>query len=241
MIWTTWRRHRFGILALMLIWLALVTVMVVTERQYHSAAIACAHVANQLAKQSACRSAQSRWQTRDQTFVLGLMMWPILIGLIVGAPLVASEIERRTNRLAWSQGVTRSRWLLVSWSTLAVPAAVATALLQLVVQWWATHVYLVPMAGVTTTIPTDLTGVSPVAIALFALSFGTWIGALLRNVSIAAGGALLLPLFAFGVISTNTNTNGRYPLSQWGVAGIYLSLAATFLALSLLTVRRWRA
>jgi hypothetical protein len=241
MIWATWRRHRIGILALLLIWLALVSVMVIIERQYHSEAINCAHVANQLAKQSACRSAQGRWQTRDQTFVLGLMMWPILIGLIVGAPLVASEIEGQTNRLAWSQGVTRSRWLLVSWSTLAVPAVVATALLQLVVQWWATHVYLVPLAGAYSTIPTDLTGVSPVAISLFALSFGTWIGARLRIVSIAAGGALLLPLFAFGVISINTNAGARYPLSQWGVASIYLSLAATFLALSWLTVRRWRA
>jgi hypothetical protein len=241
MIWTTWRRHRIGILALLLIWLALVTVMVVTERQYHSAAIACAHVTNQLDKPSACWSAQTRWWDLDQTFVLGLMLWPILIGLIIGAPLVSSEIEKRTNRLAWSQGVTRSRWLLVSWSTLAVPAAVATALLQLVVQWWATHVFLVPMTGGYSGIPTDLTGVAPVAIALFALNFGTWIGARLRNVSIAAGGAFLLPLIAFGVISTNTNTNGRYPLSQWGVAGIYLCLAAMFLALSLLTVRRWRA
>ena len=241
MMWITWRRHRIGILTLTLIWLALVTVMVVTERQYDSAAIACAHVAHQLAKQGACRTAQGRWQTRDQTFVLGLMLWPILIGLIIGAPLVASEIETRTNRLAWSQGVTRSKWLLVSWTTLAVPAAAATALLQLVVQWWATHVYLVPIAGVTTTIPTDLTGVSPVAIALFALSFGTWIGGRVRVVSIAAAAALLLSLIAFAMISINTNINGRYPLSQWGVTGIYLALAATFLALSLLTARRWRA
>ena len=241
MIWATWRRHRIGILALLLIWLALVTVMVVTELQYHNAAVTCAHVANQLAKRSACWSAQARWQSRDSANVLALMLWPILIGLIVGAPLVASEIEKKTNRLAWSQGVTRSRWLLVSWSTLAVPAVVATALLQLVVQWWATHVYLVPLAGAYSSIPTDLTGVSPIAIALFTLSFGTWIGGLLRNVSIAAGAALLLPLFAFGAISTNTNVTGHYPLSQWGVAAIYLSLAATFLALSLLMVRRWRA
>ena len=97
------------------------------------------------------------------------------------------------------------------------------------------------MAGVTTTIPTDLTGVSPVAIALFALSFGTWIGGRLRVVSIAAAAALLLSLIAFAMISINTNINGRYPFSQWGVAGIYLALAATFLALSFLTVRKWRA
>ncbi len=241
MIWATWRRHRIGILALLLILLALVIVMVVTERQYHNEAVACAHVANQLVKRSACWSAQTQWQSRDQTFALGLMLWPILIGLIAGAPLVASEIEKRTNLLVWSQGVTSSQWLLVSWATLAVPAVVATALLQLVVQWWTTHVYLVPLAGAYSSIPTDLTGVSPVALALFALSFGIWIGALLRNVSIAAGGALLLPLIAFGVISTNTHPGARYPLSQWGVAGIYLSLAAMFLALSLLTVRRWRA
>jgi hypothetical protein len=97
------------------------------------------------------------------------------------------------------------------------------------------------MAGVTTTIPTDLTGVSPVANFLSALSFGTLIGAVLRNVSIAAAAALLLPLFAFGVITLNTNAGGRHPLSQWEDTSIYLLLAATFLALSLLMVRRWRA
>jgi hypothetical protein len=67
------------------------------------------------------------------------------------------------------------------------------------------------------------------------------IGAVLRNVSIAAAAALLLPLFAFGVITLNTNAGGRHPLSQWEDTSIYLLLAATFLALSLLMVRRWRA
>ena len=36
---------------------------------------------------------------------------PGLIGMFWGAPLVAREFETGTFRLAWTQGVTRTRWL----------------------------------------------------------------------------------------------------------------------------------
>ena len=41
-------------------------------------------------------------------------MVPALIGLFWGAPLVARELETGTFRLAWTQSVTRTRWLAVS-------------------------------------------------------------------------------------------------------------------------------
>ena len=38
---------------------------------------------------------------------------PALIGMFWGAPLVARELETGTFRLAWTQSVTRTRWLAV--------------------------------------------------------------------------------------------------------------------------------
>ena len=38
---------------------------------------------------------------------------PGLIGLFWGAPLITREIETGTFRLAWTQSVTRTRWLAV--------------------------------------------------------------------------------------------------------------------------------
>jgi ABC-type transport system involved in multi-copper enzyme maturation permease subunit len=36
---------------------------------------------------------------------------PAVVGMFCGAPLVARELEEGTFRLAWTQSVTRTRWL----------------------------------------------------------------------------------------------------------------------------------
>ena len=38
---------------------------------------------------------------------------PGIIGMFWGAPLVAGELEAGTHRLAWTQSVSRTRWLAV--------------------------------------------------------------------------------------------------------------------------------
>jgi hypothetical protein len=40
-----------------------------------------------------------------------LNILPGLLGVFIGAPLVAREIEDGTWRLAWSQGITRRTWM----------------------------------------------------------------------------------------------------------------------------------
>jgi hypothetical protein len=58
----------------------------------------------------------------------GLVVLPALAGAFIGAPLVAREIENGTHRLAWTQGVTRTRWILAKLSLLFVPLMGAAAL-----------------------------------------------------------------------------------------------------------------
>ena len=43
---------------------------------------------------------------------IGLAVLPPLVGLFLGVPVVAREIELRTTDLAWSLALRRSRWLL---------------------------------------------------------------------------------------------------------------------------------
>jgi hypothetical protein len=45
--------------------------------------------------------------------MLAVIVVPALLGMFLGAPLVASEVERGTHRLAWAQSVSRRRWLLL--------------------------------------------------------------------------------------------------------------------------------
>src|SRR4029077_18922465 len=61
---------------------------------------------------------------------------PLLAGLFVGAPLIARELEYGTYRFAWTQGVSRRRWLLSKTLPLAAGAVVAAAVASLVLMWW---------------------------------------------------------------------------------------------------------
>jgi hypothetical protein len=63
---------------------------------------------------------------------------PALLGLFWGAPLLAREFETGTYQLAWTQSVSRSRWLITKLA-LGTAATVAIAgLLTLTITWWYT-------------------------------------------------------------------------------------------------------
>lgn len=53
---------------------------------------------------------------------------PLLLGILVGVPLVGSEIETRTATIAWSLGPSRRRWLAVRLLILGVGLAAVLAL-----------------------------------------------------------------------------------------------------------------
>lgn len=57
-----------------------------------------------------------------------LVMLPFVLGTLVGAPLVARELERGTSRLAWSLAPSRFRWYLAR----LVPALLVVAVLSFV-------------------------------------------------------------------------------------------------------------
>ncbi|MGW2250803.1 hypothetical protein ACWCXH_11440 [Kitasatospora sp. NPDC001660] len=109
---------------------------------------------------------------------------PLLIGVFVGAPLLAQEHERGTIRLIRAQSVSPLRWLTVR---LAVPGLVvlaATGVLAALMSWvWWTDIVHGPIAFDPPfqffTYPA--LGVAPVAWSLFALALGVLIGRLLRR------------------------------------------------------------
>jgi ABC-type transport system involved in multi-copper enzyme maturation permease subunit len=64
---------------------------------------------------SPCSAQDSSLQVLEQgaTFVkLGILGTPILLGLFLGIPLVAREVESRTAQVAWTLSRSRRRWLL---------------------------------------------------------------------------------------------------------------------------------
>lgn len=84
-------------------------------------------------------------QQAQVPLVQGLLIaLPFLLGILVGVPLVARELERGTARLAWSLAPSRSRWfllrllpLLAVVSALSFAAAVALDHLLAALEPWA--------------------------------------------------------------------------------------------------------
>lgn len=61
---------------------------------------------------------------------------PLLAGMFWGAPLLARELERGTHRLAWTQSVTRPRWLVAKLGWLGLAVTVAGLVLGLMTSGW---------------------------------------------------------------------------------------------------------
>ncbi|MDW6063509.1 translation initiation factor IF-2 [Streptomyces sp. FXJ1.4098] len=111
-----------------------------------------------------------------------LIALPALIGVFIGAPLFARELEAGTHQVVWTQSVSRTRWLVAK---LALPLAAVlagTTVLAVLYTWWwrAARAQFSDIAW-GTAVPFDATG--PAAVALAPLSFflGAAAGLLLRR------------------------------------------------------------
>ena len=62
---------------------------------------------------------------------------PGIVGVFWGAPLVARELEAGTHRLAWSQSVSRTRWLAVKLGLTGLAAMAVAGVCGLAVTWWS--------------------------------------------------------------------------------------------------------
>jgi ABC-type transport system involved in multi-copper enzyme maturation permease subunit len=66
-----------------------------------------------------------------------LVVVPALLGAFCGAPLVARELEAGTQQLAWTQSVTRTRWLAVRMCLVGLATVAGTEIFALLLSWAA--------------------------------------------------------------------------------------------------------
>jgi hypothetical protein len=103
---------------------------------------------------------------------------PGLLGAFWGAPLVASELESGTFRLAWTQDVSRVRWLALRLTVAGLAGMAAAGLASWLVTWWAGPL---DRAGPDQFGSFDSRGIVPVGYAAFAFALGALAGTLLRR------------------------------------------------------------
>jgi hypothetical protein len=95
-----------------------------------------------------------------------------------GAPLVARELETGTYRLAWTQGVSRARWMAIKLAVVGLISMAVAGLFSLLVTWWASPL---DRAGQNIFATFDQRNVVPIGYAAFAFALGVTAGILIRR------------------------------------------------------------
>jgi hypothetical protein len=129
-----------------------------------------------------------------------LLAAPAVIGMFWGAPLVTREFETGTVRLAWTQGVTRTRWLAVKVAVTGLAAMVTAGLLSLMLTWWSSPVDTAAALKTGYSISFIRIGpvlfgardIMPVGYAAFAFALGVTAGVLIRRTVPAIAATLVV-------------------------------------------------
>lgn len=187
MIWLTWRQQRtetvIAALVLVLAAAVLVPVGLHMASVYDSQGLASC-VADSGGR---CGAAVSDFDARFE-HLGGLISWfnllPGLLGILFAAPFVL-ELEHGTFRLAWTQSVTRRRWLTTKLALIGVGAVAAALGLTVLMTWWRTP--LDHLHGRMETNVFDFEGIVPFAYTLFAVALVIAVGVLLRRTVLAIG------------------------------------------------------
>lgn len=181
MTWVVWRQYRLQWAIALGLLAAFGAMMVVTglqmASQWHSALAACT-----AARTCASLSGSLFLGSHTVGFLVILTLGvPAVLGILLGAPLVATELESGTSLFAWTQGITRRRWLAVKagWPLL-VAAGIAGAVSALVT-WWSGPDNALQADGFNPG-RFDIMGIAPVGYAVFAVALGIAAGTVLRRV-----------------------------------------------------------
>ncbi|MFE3073749.1 ABC transporter permease subunit [Streptomyces sp. NPDC059247] len=210
--WVTVRQHRRSLWCALAL-TALGVALLITSRLWSDAAVEALRAAgctvdslDRSCFQHARDYTDDQWSARKmvERAGLGMLLVPVLTGAFLAGPMIARELESGTYKLAWTQSVSPTRWLV---SKLAVPLALVVTcvpLLGLVFHWsWSTGPGNdFPTYWYEPTIYASF-GTVPVANALMGVALGTLVGLLVRR-TVAA--------MALAVVATTTVLGTLYLL-----------------------------
>lgn len=194
MIWASWRRQRAQLITLLGVLVvgagviallrSIMLGMITSSQLAQCVTQALNDCAAPAEAQKAFREEWGNPLDIGRIVIVGL---PALIGVFIGAPLFARELEQGTHVLAFTQSVSRTQWLFSKLVIALVPALVVLIALQSLVSWWLSAAgTLGPrMNGPFHTFNFDIENVSPVGYTLFAFALGVFVGVAFRN-SLAA-------------------------------------------------------
>ena len=178
MTWLVWRQYRVQA-AIAFALLAAVAAVIIADgiqiaSHWHSTIAACAGNSTCLLQASPLVNGV----VSDLPYLS--MIVPVVLGLLWGASLVAHELEARTSDFAWTQSVTRMRWLTAKAGALLLVAAACGGVTAALITWWSGPINA-KFASAFTPGQFDTQGIVPIGYALFAMALGIAAGTAARR------------------------------------------------------------
>jgi hypothetical protein len=118
---------------------------------------------------------------------------PFLVGMFLGTPLLSMEYSeaRGTNKLVWTQGISRRRWLMATLGWCLLFTVLCASAFSLLTSWWFSTIaggnfsrFAFPQF--------DISGLVPIVHAAFGVVLGATLGAWLRKPLVALGVMLVM-------------------------------------------------
>jgi len=189
--WVTWRQHRVALTGVAVLLGGLALYLLVMGLKIHSAyqAVASCHPLGSAACEVVTRPFSAYHQTAVDVGVL-LLAIPALVGVFVGAPLLARELENGTFRFAWTQGCGRLRWAVAKLALLALAVTAAAGAFSLLFSWFYQPFFAEHLDGVLAPQLFNLRGVDFAAWTLAAFAIGAIAGVLIGRTVPAMAAAL---------------------------------------------------
>jgi ABC-type transport system involved in multi-copper enzyme maturation permease subunit len=195
MMWLTWRQFRAQAIVaaagLVLVAIVLAVSGVQLADKFHASTAGCgAHGScGQLASNFIQSLRGSGYQAVALATVVLIYAVPGLIGVFWGAPLITREIETGTVRLAWTQSVTRTRWLTAKVASIGLAAMAIAGLLSLLASWWINPVYEASAKANSAAnvvyrfwpVVFGINGIVPIGYAALGFALGLTLGVLIRR------------------------------------------------------------
>jgi hypothetical protein len=181
-IWVGWRQQRTETLIAVALLALLAALLVPTglemARAYdHDGLSACVG----FGVSESCNEAISAFTSRFEP-LSNLVAWitivPGLFGVLLAAPFVL-ELEHGTYRLAWTQSITRRRWIVGKLGLAVAGAMFAALALTLAMTWWRAP--FVHIQGRMETSAFDSEGIVVFGYTLFALGLALVVGVVWRR------------------------------------------------------------
>ena len=150
MIWISWRQERAVVIGLVGPWIALLVSVLLLGRDQSSllqqqSALHCGSSDGSLA---VCAQLQASFIHLRREWAdlvpIGAVIFAVVAGASIASVLIASEVDRRTIRVSWTQSTTRSTWLFCKLGTGIATLACLLIPLCIVLAWWSSATHFAP-------------------------------------------------------------------------------------------------